>query len=62
MKKILLNRKINITILFLGIHLATYAQGPPPPPATPIDGGLAILLAIIGGYAVKKVFDKYKRG
>jgi hypothetical protein len=62
MKKILLNRKINITFLFLGIHTITFAQGPPPPPATPIDGGLAILLAIIGGYAVKKVFDKYKRG
>jgi len=62
MKKILLNRKINITLMLLGVNLVAFAQGPPPPPATPIDGGLAVLLAVIGGYAVKKVFDKYKKG
>jgi hypothetical protein len=62
MNKILLKRKITITLLLLGVNLVAFAQGPPPPPATPIDGGLAILLAVIGGYAIKKVFDKYKKG
>ena len=32
--------------------------GPPPPPDTPIDGGIGILLAIGVGYAIKKIRDK----
>jgi len=61
MKKILFNRKISITLVFLSANLVAFAQGPPPPPATPIDGGLAILLAAIGGYAIKKIYDKRKK-
>ena len=34
------------------------AQGAPP--ATPIDGGLSILLAAGGAYGVKKLMDKKK--
>lgn len=35
-----------------------YAQGGPP--ATPIDGGLSILLAAGGIYGIKKIRDKKK--
>jgi len=57
MKKILYNPKISFTLFLSLMSYAAIAQGPPPPPATPIDGGLAILLAVIGGYAIKKVID-----
>lgn len=61
MKKIIYNLKINITLLLSLISIAAIAQGPPPPPATPIDGGLFILLAVIGGYTIKKVIDYKKK-
>lgn len=32
--------------------------GPGGPPATPIDGGLSLLLALGGGYALKKLRQK----
>lgn len=34
---------------------------PPAPPATPIDGGLSLLLAAGGAYGVKKLYDKRKK-
>lgn len=38
------------------------AQTPPPPPTkpeqTPIDGGLGILAAVGGAYAIKKLRDR----
>ncbi len=60
MKKIRFIVAVNLILLLLLISFVTFAQGPPPPPATPIDGGLAILLAVVGGYAIKKVID-YKK-
>ena len=40
------------------------AQAPPPPPSkptqTPIDGGLGLLAAAGGAYAVKKLRDRKK--
>lgn len=34
-----------------------YGQ-PPPPPATPIDGGLSLVLLAGGLYGLKKITDK----
>ncbi len=36
------------------------AQGPGAPPATPIDGGLSLLLAAGGAYGLKKLKDSRK--
>lgn len=36
-----------------------FAQGAPP--ATPIDGGLSLLLAAGGAYGVKKLYDQRKK-
>ena len=51
-----------IFILLVFVSSDILAQGPPgghvPPPNTPIDGGLGILLAFGVGYAVKKIRDK----
>jgi len=60
MKKILFNPKFSLTIAFLSVCSMAFSQ-PPPPPATPIDGGLSILLAAIGIYTVKKVVDARKK-
>lgn len=61
MKKKVFKYSFGLTLFLSLISMASFAQGPPPPPATPIDGGLAILLAAIGGYAVKKVMDYRKK-
>jgi hypothetical protein len=45
------------TLLFL---LPVIAQGAPP--ATPIDGGLSLLLAAGGAYGLKKLKDKRNSG
>ena len=49
--------------LFVGALLAsTMVMGQPPsPPATPIDGGLSILLAVGGIYGLKKIRDSRKQ-
>lgn len=51
---------INIkTILTIGLVLMTgmaMAQGAPP--ATPIDGGLSLLLIAGGAYGVKKLYSR----
>ncbi len=39
--------------------IALLAQGPPP--ATPIDGGLSLLLAAGGVYGIKKLRDSRKK-
>ncbi len=44
------------TILFIAIPVL--AQGGPP--ATPIDGGLSLLLAAGGAYGMKKLRDRKK--
>ncbi|MEM9894920.1 MAG: hypothetical protein AAF789_01005 [Bacteroidota bacterium] len=46
---------LSIGLIF--ISLAAMAQ-PPPPPATPIDGGLSLLLAAGGLYGLKKLRDR----
>jgi len=39
--------------------LAALAQGAPP--ATPIDGGLSLLLMAGGAYGLKKIHDRKKK-
>ncbi len=46
---------ISVIILFT---IPAFAQGGPP--ATPIDGGLSLLLAAGGAYGVKKLRDRRK--
>ena len=46
-------------IISLGLLLVSVAAiAQPPPPATPIDGGLGVLLAGGVAYGVKKVLDR----
>ncbi|MGB3466929.1 MAG: hypothetical protein WBA74_16740 [Cyclobacteriaceae bacterium] len=47
-----------IALLLTLISLPVMAQGAPP--ATPIDGGLSLLLAAGGVYGVKKIRDYRK--
>tara|TARA_Y100000817_G_scaffold292857_1_gene265383 strand:- start:1007 stop:1174 length:168 start_codon:yes stop_codon:yes gene_type:complete len=50
--------KIIIVAIFL-TGLVSIAQAQPPsPPATPIDGGLSLLMAAGGLYGLKKLRDK----
>ena len=50
------------TLVFLPVMLLfvvpAMAQGAPP--ATPIDGGLSLLLIAGGAYGVKKIYNKRK--
>jgi hypothetical protein len=50
-----------IMICCIGLPLLTFAQGPPDPQDTPIDGGLTILLAAGVGYGIKKYRDGKKK-
>lgn len=50
--------KIIFTIISLLFILPAIAQGAPP--ATPIDGGLSLLLAAGGAYGLKKLKDARK--
>jgi hypothetical protein len=50
-----------ITLSFVGIFMATALLAQGPPPATPIDGGLSILLAVGGAYGLKKLKDSRKK-
>lgn len=52
-------QKIYTTIILLTIVFPTLAQGAPP--ATPIDGGLSVLLAAGGLYGIKKIRDYRKK-
>ena len=50
-------------ILFFAFILVSnnlWAQVDPPPPPTPVDGGILGLLALGIGYAVKKIHDNSK--
>ncbi len=49
--------KILLTLLACLVVTTTFAQGPPGPPATPIDGGLSLLLAGGVAYGAKKIRD-----
>ena len=48
---------IVIAVLFV---IPAVAQGPGAPPATPIDGGLSLLLASGGFYGLKKIKNHKK--
>ena len=43
------------------VPMLSFAQGPPIPDDTPIDGGVGLLLAAGVGYGVKKYRDSRKK-
>lgn len=50
-------KTLYITLTLLTIcSISAFAQGPPP--ATPIDGGLSLLLAVGGVYGWKRLNDR----
>lgn len=55
MKNIIIKLILTLTLIFTAAM--AFAQGPPGPPATPIDGGLSLLLAAGGVYGIKKLRD-----
>lgn len=55
------NTSIKIILFFGGLFSTTALIAQPPPPATPIDGGLSILLVAGGAYGIKKVMDAKKK-
>ena len=57
--KIMIRIVITITMITLSLF-PLLAQGPGGPPATPIDGGLSLLLAAGGVYGLKKLMDRRK--
>ncbi len=52
-----LNIIFSLLIIFAAF-IPALAQGPGAPPATPIDGGLSLLLAAGGVYGIKKIRDQ----
>jgi len=64
MKKIILFSIVTLTLILLTLFIPELAsaQAPPPlaPEQAPIDGGLGLLAAAGGAYAVKKFRDKDK--
>jgi UDP-N-acetylglucosamine:LPS N-acetylglucosamine transferase len=54
----ILNKIFVFSALIL-VVIPVYAQGPPP--ATPIDGGLSLLLVAGGAYGVKKINDHLRK-
>lgn len=56
------NSHILLSIVFILGAFVSFAQaGPGAPPATPIDGGLSLLLAAGGAYGLKKLRDSRKK-
>ncbi|MFT6881550.1 MAG: hypothetical protein ACJAVY_000338 [Marinoscillum sp.] len=49
-----------ITFSILGVFATTALMAQSAPPATPIDGGLSLLLAAGGVYGLKKLRDHRK--
>ena len=49
-------KTILTVILFFSLFSIAYAQ--PAPPATPIDGGLSLLLAGGAAYGLRKIYNK----
>lgn len=57
-----MNSLIKFTLSLLGVLSAFVLMAQPPaPPATPIDGGLSLLLAGGAAYGIKKVYDGRKK-
>ena len=54
-----------LCVLFFCFTTISWGQAPPPPPTkpeqNPIDGGLFLLAAAEGGYAISKLRKKEKR-
>ena len=48
-------------LTIIGILSASIAIAQGPPPQTPIDGGLSLLLAAGGAYGVKKLIDQKRK-
>lgn len=46
--------------LLMLVLVPVVAQGQGAPPATPIDGGLSLLLVAGGAYGAKKIYEKRK--
>ena len=61
MKKPILYQLLFLMICMI-VPMLTFAQGPPDPSDTPIDGGLSLLLAAGVGYGVKKYRAGKKKG
>ncbi|MFY0602111.1 MAG: hypothetical protein JXR03_20720 [Cyclobacteriaceae bacterium] len=59
MKNIIIKTTALMTILSVTV-IPLLAQGPGAPPATPIDGGLSLLLAAGGVYGLKKLKESRK--
>ncbi|MFT6883101.1 MAG: hypothetical protein ACI83W_001740 [Marinoscillum sp.] len=53
-------KTLNIIISLSLVLIATSAFAQGPPPATPIDGGLSLLLLAGGAYGAKKIMSKKK--
>ena len=53
--------RLLIMICCISLPLITFAQGPPDPEDTPIDGGLTVLLAAGVAYGAKKYRDHKKK-
>lgn len=63
MKKALLILTIAVLLTLLTVAIVSAQGAPPPmlpggPDQVPIDGGLALLAAAGGGYAIKKLRDR----
>ena len=57
-----MNTYMKFTLSILGVFSAfVLLAQPPPPPATPIDGGLSLLLAGGAAYGIKKIHDARKK-
>lgn len=52
----MINLKSVLTLILLLVAMAVLSQ-PGAPPATPIDGGLSLLLAAVGIYGTKKLIS-----
>ncbi|MFY0606454.1 MAG: hypothetical protein JXR10_07060 [Cyclobacteriaceae bacterium] len=50
---------LSVVLLLLCTAIPVLAQGAPP--ATPIDGGLTLLLAAGGAYGIKKLRDSKRK-
>lgn len=57
-----MNNTVKFTLSLIGVFSAfMLVAQPPAPPATPIDGGLSLLLAGSAVYGIKKVMDTRKK-
>ncbi|MBR09487.1 MAG: hypothetical protein CMP48_17605 [Rickettsiales bacterium] len=53
--------KSSLIALGLIAFIPLLAQGPSAPPATPIDGGLSLLLVAGGAYGIRRIYQSRKK-